>query len=222
MTRLSTCVALALALVSSTLVMAQTPATAAAATTAATPPVGCVIATPQKHLKQGHPEEIEFQNCQGSGNVKLRYGDVNDLSADKTLACTNVQFSSHRVTCSFTPTRAGTFSLSTIDGSKIETFSGMFTVDPAPVAEAHVPSASAAKAVKGNTTGPHVQGVKGVAPAAAAPGAPQMKKVPASVPKTEGLGGAHKAEPMEGAKKGAAGSSFAKRALYDVPGFLAL
>ncbi|KAF8931743.1 hypothetical protein BGZ47_011706 [Haplosporangium gracile] len=219
MTRLSTCITLALALASSTLVMAQTPATAAAATTVTKRPVGCVIATPQKHLKQGHPEEIEFQNCKGSGNVMLRYGNINNLSADKSLACSNVQFSSSRVTCSFTPARAGSFSLSTIDGSKIETYSGMFTVDPAPVAEAHAPAAPLAKAVQGNTTGPHVQGVRDVTPAAAA--AHQMKKMPASVPKTESLGGAHKAEPMSGAKKGEAGPAFAKRTLYDMAGFLA-
>lgn len=218
MTRLSTCIALALALASSTLVMAQTPANAAVATT---PPVGCVIATPQKHLKQGHPEEIEFQNCQGSGNVKLRYGDVTNLSADETLACSNVQFAGGRVTCTFTPARAGSFSLSTIDGGNVETFSGPFTVDPVPVAEAHGPTAApAAKAVKGDTTGPHVQGVKGVTPGIA----PQAKKMPSSVgPKSESLGGAtHKVEAMGGAKKGAAGSAFAKRALYDMTGFLAL
>ncbi|KAG0061800.1 hypothetical protein BGZ89_011157 [Linnemannia elongata] len=214
MTRLSTCIALALALASSTLVMAQTPA----ADVAATPPVGCVIATPQKHLKQGHPEEIEFQNCQGSGNVKLRYGEVTNLSEDKTLACSNVQFTGARVTCTFTPARAGLFSLSTIDGRNVETFSGPFTVDPAPVAEAHdLAAAPVTKAVKGDTTSPHVQGVNGATPGSA----PQANRTPASVvPKTESLGGAtHKVEPMGSANKGAA---VAKRALYDMTGFLAL
>ncbi|KAF9543877.1 hypothetical protein EC957_000411 [Mortierella hygrophila] len=213
MTRLSTCIALALALASSTLVMAQDPAP--------TLPVGCMIATPQKHLTQGRPEEIEFQSCKGVGNVLLRYGNEMNLAADKTPACSNVQFTGGCDTCTFTPDRAGLFSLSTTDGSNVETFSGDFTVDPAPVVEAHDPAAApVAKAVKGDTTDPHVQGVKGVTPSIA----PQAKKIPASVvPKTESLGGAtHKVEPMGGTEKGAAGSAFAKRALYDMAGFLAL
>lgn len=163
---------------------------------------------------------IEFQNCQGSGNVKLRYGDVSNLSADNTPACSNVQFTDGRVTCTFTPARAGSFSLSTIDGSNVETFSGPFTVDPAPADEAHGPTAApVTKVVKGDTTGPQVQGVKDVTSGTA----PQAK-IPAPVePKAESLGGViHKAEPMGDAKKGAAGSAFAKRALYDMTGFLAL
>ncbi|KAG9067007.1 hypothetical protein KI688_012919 [Linnemannia hyalina] len=215
MTRLSTCIALALALVSSTLVMAQDPIVAP------TLPVGCMIATPQKHLTQGHPEEIEFQNCKGIGNVWLRYGNEMDLATDKTPACPNVQFTGGRDTCTFTADRPGLFVLSTTDGSNVETFSGDFTVDPAPVVEAHGPAAApVAKAVKGDTAGPHVQGLKGVTPGIA----PQAKKIPASVvPKTESLGGAtQKVEPMGGTEKGAAGSAFAKRALYDMAGFLAL
>ncbi|KAF9141119.1 hypothetical protein BGX30_005388 [Mortierella sp. GBA39] len=210
MTRLSTCIALALALASFTLVMAQDPATT---------PV-CMIATPQKHLTQGHPEEIEFQNCKGIGNVMLRYGNEMDLAADKTPACPNVQFTGGRDTCTFTPDRAGLFSLSTTDGNNAETFSGDFTVDPALVVEAHGPAAvPVAMAVKDDTTGPHVQGVKGVTPGIA----PQAKLPESVVPKTESLGGAtHKVEPMGGAEKGAAGSAFAKRALYDLAGFLAL
>ncbi|KAG0258714.1 hypothetical protein BGZ95_004885, partial [Linnemannia exigua] len=115
-----------MALDTSATATAPAPAPVAAAAAQSTT---CVIATPQKHLKVGKAEQIEFQNCQGSGDVKVRYGDVRNLAADRTLACSNVQFTGSRVTCSFTPARAGSFSLSTIDGSSKETFSGPFTVD---------------------------------------------------------------------------------------------
>lgn len=98
-----------------------------------------------------------------------------------------------------------------MDDSQVETFSGPFTVDP--VASAFV---AGDKAVKDSTTGPHVSSVKDVAPGDAAP----LNKLPASAaPKTEGLGGV----PMGGTKqKGTTGSVIAKRALYDMTGFLVL
>ncbi|KAG0373084.1 hypothetical protein BGX24_012169 [Mortierella sp. AD032] len=221
MTRLFFCIALALALTSSAFVMAQdTSATTTAPAPAPAPAAaanGCVIATPQNHLKVGKSESIEFQNCQGSGNVKVRYGDIQNLAADHTLACSNVQFTGTRVTCSFTPARAGTFSLSTIDGSNMETFSGPFNVDAAS-------APAVAQTIKEDTTGPHTKGT-------GAPGAgtvPMMKK-PAAFPaattttsglKTESLGTVHKAAPMAAKPKGAAGTAFARRALYDMTDFL--
>lgn len=146
----------------------------------------------------------------------MRFGEEKNLSAYKTLACSNVQFTptdgKKIVTCSFTPACAGEFSLSTIDGSKVETFSGLITVDP-------VASASAAgdKAGKDSATCPYDSDVKGVAPGAATP---QVNKIPASVvPKTEELGEV----PMGSTKqKGTAGSAVAKRALYDMTGFLVM
>ncbi|KAG0295265.1 hypothetical protein BGZ96_012170 [Linnemannia gamsii] len=216
MTRLSTCIALALALTSSTLVMAQNPIVAS--TPDNMPPVKCVIATPQQHLTQGQPTEIEFQNCQGSGDVQLLYGkNVAKLTVYKTLACSKVQFTptegKKSVTCSFTPDHAGVFSLSTRDGSGEATYSGPFTVDPVEPASA----AAGDKTGKSETTSPHASGDEVIAPGASAP---QINKLPSSaVPKTEELGEA----PMGSTKqKGTAGSVIAKRALYDMMGFLVM
>ncbi|KAF9136330.1 hypothetical protein BGW39_000046 [Mortierella sp. 14UC] len=176
------------------------------------------IATPQKHLKVGESAQIEFQNCQGSGNVKLRYGLASNLSADHTLACSNVQFTGDHATCSFISARSGSFRLSTIDASKVETFSGPFTVDPAAFAPA------VAQTVKGDTTGPHTKDV------GADTGAVPTIKIPVtSAPvaagglKTESLGAVHRAEPMTGKSRGSdAGTAFARRALYDMTGFMTL
>ncbi|KAF9910641.1 hypothetical protein EC991_005947 [Linnemannia zychae] len=210
MIRLSLCIALALALTSSSLVIAQvTPASVS--TQATVPTTRCVIATPQKHLKVGVSEQIEFQNCQGSGDVKVRYGNESNLFADHTLACSNVQFTGVRATCTFIPVRSGSFSLSTIDGSKVETFSGPFTVDPV------VSTPVVAQAAKGDATGPLGAVPKMKIPVALKPAAVL------GILKPENLGAVLKAAPMTAQPRGSvAGTAFARRALYDLTGVVTL
>ncbi|KAG0204223.1 hypothetical protein BGX33_008645 [Mortierella sp. NVP41] len=219
MIRLFTCIALTLALTSSILVMAQDPS----AVTAPAPvpvPVGCVVATPQENLMKGKPYEVELQNCQGSGTVKLRYGDVQSLDTAPKPACANVEFQGAKTLCTFTPTKAGKFSFSTVDASGVETYSGPFLIDPKPVVASKPPlAAPAAKAIKetGAAAAPQAKGdVKdGAVPA------PQMKQ-PSSGVTTEGLS-THKAEVMDTKPKSAVPAPEAiKRALYDMTTFALL
>ncbi|KAF9931507.1 hypothetical protein FBU30_010016 [Linnemannia zychae] len=181
MARLYACIAMALAFTASALA------------------VGCEIATPQKHLKVGKVEEIEFLNCKGSGNLKLRYGNPKNLSEDKTLACANIQFTSSSVKCEFTPTRAGVFSLSIVDASGIETYTNTFTVDPAPT-----PEATKAQVNVKST---------GVVP---------QQKLPALANAALESLNVHRIEVASIRKAAAGGSATAKRTLYEMTRLLAL
>ncbi|KAF9406163.1 hypothetical protein BGZ94_003222 [Podila epigama] len=90
----------------------------------------CVIATPQSDLKQGKAYKVTFTGCQGTGNIQLRHGSPTNLDTESVPACANINFASG--SCTFKPTKAGTYSMSAIDASNVETFTNVFNVKPAP------------------------------------------------------------------------------------------
>ncbi|KAF9425072.1 hypothetical protein BGZ76_003435 [Entomortierella beljakovae] len=98
-----------------------------------TPPAatsrGCIIATPQEVLRVEKSYTVHSTDCSGVANVQLRYGNSRNLQTDKVPVCKAINLASG--VCISTPQRAGTgSSLSAINASSAETFTGVLSVRP--------------------------------------------------------------------------------------------
>ncbi|KAF9582457.1 hypothetical protein BGW38_000185 [Lunasporangiospora selenospora] len=125
MARFSTTVLLVVSALAALASAQETPAQQATAASS------CVIATPQQALQVDKPEKLTFTGCQGPFEIKVRHGEPTNLSALKTSACKVTEAGA--TSCMFTPTKSGKdYSLSAIDKSNAETFTGVFDVKEKP------------------------------------------------------------------------------------------
>ncbi|GJJ68067.1 hypothetical protein EMPS_00413 [Entomortierella parvispora] len=90
---------------------------------------GCVINTPKEITPRvGKDFKITWSGCKGHGRIQVRSGDPKNLDEDDDYAC-ELSNMADKDYCYWVPKKEGTFSLSVIDDSGVESFTAKFQVE---------------------------------------------------------------------------------------------